>query len=128
MGEARYCLIAPPKTCDGGSLGIFQSVPEVSSSKISDGSVTRCKSQTTRQSEFRFHAMLGDGTREIHFERVTRYASQGWKAWITGDEHNPHTSPICTSALGWPEESLRWSWYRHMSRPFKSGKMDLLNR
>src|SRR3712207_3500301 len=31
----------------------------------------RCKSQNTKHLELRFHAVLGDGAREVRFERAT---------------------------------------------------------
>jgi hypothetical protein len=34
----------------------------------SGGFVPRCNSQNTKQSEVRFNAVLGDGTREVRFE------------------------------------------------------------
>jgi hypothetical protein len=38
------------------------------SRKASGSSVTRCKFRLTKQSEIRFHAVLGDGAREVRFE------------------------------------------------------------
>ena len=38
----------------------------------------RCKSQITKLAEFRFHAVLGDGSREVSFERgIGEHAGQG---------------------------------------------------
>jgi transposase len=36
--------------------------------RASGSAVPRCKSQTTKQAEIRFHASLGDGGREVRFE------------------------------------------------------------
>src|SRR5919199_4480648 len=60
-------LISSPISRNLWKYGVLRRCPP---RRTSGSFVTRCKSKNTKQSEVSFHAVLGEGTREVRLYRV----------------------------------------------------------